>query len=114
MPLDIDTFDSELVAGTLVQDPNIINAKSVNLKVCAHSSGAVYIFYIHHLKPLGDTDAPGISNLNDCTSSKKIRLKYAVNLLHHNKTLVVESDLEDINTLPLKMDVSIFANGMSR
>ncbi|ODN00741.1 Protein pigeon, partial [Orchesella cincta] len=107
MPLDVDTGDVATSFGVLVPDPSIISSKSVNLKVCAHSSGAVYIFYVHH--PSNDTKEVTAGNSSPETSHMK--LKYSVNLLHHNKTLVVQYDLESsvAACLPLKMDVSTFA-----
>lgn len=101
MLLDVDIQDTtteQPILGSLVHDPNIISSKPVNLKVCAHASGAVYLFSIRH--------SPGPSKV----------LKYSVNLLHHNKTLTVDCDLKDIDPimLPLKIDVSTFANGLSK
>lgn len=112
MPLDVDTYES-FEKGSMVSDPNIITSKSVNLKVCAHSSGAVYLFSLRNLnksKDDNDTSNPNTDIDSSCSTGK---IKYSVNLLHHNKTLIVECDLKDsdITSLPLKIDVATFANG---
>lgn len=91
MPLlEVYTQPSEVNDVQLVSDPNILSSpfSPPQLKLVAHPSGTVALFHV----------------------SPNSRLKYSVNLLHHNKTLDVDIKLEP-SQKDVVLDVGLYSKG---